>query len=134
MIFRREIPMDPNALAISEEDRQFLPVPRRRSAAAAAAAQQWEELESEATQLKAQLNSAHSQLQVFEESNKILHEDLAQLKRENERLMRENISIHTRIQAAAELLCKLVVGEAPKLAQPSEGPAPHSFQSQEPSQ
>jgi len=95
---RREPP--PGAL-------EFAPPARRaeaRSEAYAAAMNDFRLMENETQVLRQEIAKANAEIAVLEESNKLLHRDMDGIKADNERLVRENTVIHTRLRAAADTL------------------------------
>jgi FtsZ-binding cell division protein ZapB len=81
-----------------------------RSAIAAEAAARWEALESEATQLQHSLSVAEARNAVLEQTNQALQNEIASLRYDNERLVRENTAIQERINIAAETLLAIRSG------------------------
>lgn len=74
---------------------------------AAQAAQQMHELLTSVDRLHNDLGYAMADKRVLEQSLEIVQTERDDLVRENERLVRENTAIHTRIAIAAEVLMKL---------------------------
>lgn len=74
---------------------------------AAQAAQQMHELLTSVDRLHNDLSLAMADKRVLEQSLEIVQTERDDLVRENERLVRENTAIHTRIAIAAEVLMKL---------------------------
>lgn len=79
----------------------------RRSALAAEAAARWEALERESEELRQALNTAEASLAVLTQTSDALTREIASLRFENERLVRENTAIQERINIAAETLLAL---------------------------
>lgn len=76
----------------------------RRSALAAEAAARWEALERETEELRQSLNAAEASIAVLTQSSEALKTEIASLRFDNERLVRENTTIQTRVTIAAETL------------------------------
>lgn len=81
---------------------------RQRSAKYAEAMEEADKLEQDLQAERSASALLRSQLQVVEESNTILHEEIAGLKKDNERLVRENTTIHERLKIVAEILINLM--------------------------
>ena len=79
----------------------------RLSEQAAMAAQQMHDLLGELDALRVQIAQLQSHVQVLEESIQIVQVERDNLVIANERLMRENSMIHTRVNVAAETLMAL---------------------------
>lgn len=93
----------PRPDAVSE----YAPPTSRRtqlSEEAARSAQVVIDLHHEVDTLKTQLDTCRSHVSVLEESNTLIHEASAALKRDNERLLIENTVIHTRLRDAITIL------------------------------
>lgn len=80
---------------------------QHRSAVAAEAAARWEALEAEREHLQHSLSVSEASNRVLERTNEALQVEVASLRFENERLLRENTAIHTRVNIAAETLLAL---------------------------
>jgi len=75
-----------------------------RSAAAAQAAAQWEALEAAIAALQHDLHTANAANAVLSQTNTALQNEIASLRFDSERLIRENTAIQERINIAAETL------------------------------
>jgi chromosome segregation ATPase len=115
---------------------EYAPAKRRPlSAQAAEAAQRWQDLEDELTHTKSTLEDLRAVHNVLEESNRVLHEDIERLKLTNERLVRENTTIHARLSTAAEIIVGImkplqpVIMDEQRLEAAISDPSakPHSF-------
>jgi len=86
---------------------------RSLSEAAGLAAQHVIELEHRLESKTAELAKLESSYSVMEQSNTILHEELHQLKSENEHLRDRNVEIMTRLQVAARTLLDIASPASP---------------------
>lgn len=80
----------------------------QRSERAAEAAQHVVDLENSLASAQHEIEGLRARNSVIEEANKLLHEELDSLKRDNNRLLRENVEVHTRVTAAAEALMRII--------------------------
>lgn len=79
----------------------------RLSETAARAAQYVEDLEATTRDLSFEASQLKAHISVLERTNEILQTELTALRGENERLLRENVTVAAKISAAATLLLDL---------------------------
>lgn len=88
-----------NSLPLSPDPRQ-----RRISEAAAGAAQYVIDLEAEVTRLKEESGFERNRNSLLDETNKLLHEQVAALEQENRKLRDSNTRVRAKLQVSGQIV------------------------------